>query len=616
MLDNLCKFLSGFKMTVISMIFLLVAGICMVLKIKTPVDIASFTIIISGIPVIYKGFKMLFLNKKMTASLLITIAMFAAILTNEIFAAAEVAFIMALGGILEEITIKRARAGIQKLLNLSPKYARVIKDGKEELILSENVKVGDLVRVLAGEDIPVDGVVISGSTSINQSIITGESIPVDKNVGDIIYSGTTNCHGVIDIEVTFEYCDSSIQKLIKLIKEAEAKKAPTQRIVDKWASILIPLALVFALGVYFATGEILRAVTVLVVFCPCSLVLATPISIMAGIGHATKNGIIVKTGEALENMGKCGVFAFDKTGTITNGKLSVHSVETFCDMNVDEILYLTATTEQKSEHPIGKAIVEYALAKDFKLGITKDFKMFSGCGVYSKIDDKRIFVGNEKFMENNQIELNGEIKKAINLKRLDGKISLVVALDKTPIGMFSLVDSIREKAVGAINLLEDYETVLLTGDNSLTAEYAIKKTGIKSFYSSLLPKEKAELIQKMQKENKTVCMTGDGVNDALALKVADVGVSMGTFGSDIAIESSDIIITGDDLSKISYLKKLSNLCIKTIKTNIIISMTINAISLTLSALGFLNPLTGAIVHNIASIIVVGNAALLYEKKIN
>ena len=588
----------------------------MVLKIKTPVDIASFTIIISGIPVIYKGFKMLFLNKKMTASLLITIAMFAAILTNEIFAAAEVAFIMALGGILEEITIKRARAGIQKLLNLSPKYARVIKDGKEELILSENVKVGDLVRVLAGEDIPVDGVVISGSTSINQSIITGESIPVDKNVGDTVYSGTTNCHGVIDIEVTFEYCDSSIQKLIKLIKEAEAKKAPTQRIVDKWASILIPLALVFALGVYFATGEILRAVTVLVVFCPCSLVLATPISIMAGIGHATKNGIIVKTGEALENMGKCGVFAFDKTGTITNGKLSVHSVETFCDMNVDEILYLTATTEQKSEHPIGKAIVEYALAKDFKLGITKDFKMFSGCGVYSKIDDKRIFVGNEKFMENNQIELNGEIKKAINLKRLDGKISLVVALDKTPIGMFSLVDSIREKAVGAINLLEDYETVLLTGDNSLTAEYAIKKTGIKSFYSSLLPKEKAELIQKMQKENKTVCMTGDGVNDALALKVADVGVSMGTFGSDIAIESSDIIITGDDLSKISYLKKLSNLCIKTIKTNIIISMTINAISLTLSALGLLNPLTGAIVHNIASIIVVGNAALLYEKKIN
>ena len=616
MLDNLCKFLSGFKMTVISMIFLLVAGICMVLKIKTPVDIASFKIIISGIPVIYKGFKMLFLNKKMTASLLITIAMFAAILTNEIFAAAEVAFIMALGGILEEITIKRARAGIQKLLNLSPKYARVIKDGKEELILSENVKVGDLVRVLAGEDIPVDGVVISGSTSINQSIITGESIPVDKNVGDTVYSGTTNCHGVIDIEVTFEYCDSSIQKLIKLIKEAEAKKAPTQRIVDKWASILIPLALVFALGVYFATGEILRAVTVLVVFCPCSLVLATPISIMAGIGHATKNGIIVKTGEALENMGKCGVFAFDKTGTITNGKLSVHSVETFCDMNVDEILYLTATTEQKSEHPIGKAIVEYALAKDFKLGITKDFKMFSGCGVYSKIDDKRIFVGNEKFMENNQIELNGEIKKAINLKRLDGKISLVVALDKTPIGMFSLVDSIREKAVGAINLLEDYETVLLTGDNSLTAEYAIKKTGIKSFYSSLLPKEKAELIQKMQKENKTVCMTGDGVNDALALKVADVGVSMGTFGSDIAIESSDIIITGDDLSKISYLKKLSNLCIKTIKTNIIISMTINAISLTLSALGLLNPLTGAIVHNIASIIVVGNAALLYEKKIN
>ena len=616
MLNRVCKALSGFKMTVISMIFLIIAAFCMVLKIETPIDFACFTIIISGIPIIYKGFRMLFLNKKMTAALLITIAMFAAILTDEIFAAAEVAFIMALGGILEDLTINKAKAGIAKLLKLAPKCARIIKDEEEEIILAENVKKGDIVRVLAGEDIPVDGVIISGTSSINQAILTGESLPVDKVVDDEVYSGTTNCFGVIDIKVTSDYKDFSIQKLIKLIQESENKKAPTQRIVDKWASILIPMALLFALGVYFVTGEILRAVTVLVVFCPCSLVLATPISIVAGIGHATKNGIIVKTGEALENMGKCNVFAFDKTGTITNGKLKVHSVETFSDMTIDEILYLSATTEMKSEHPIGKAIVDYALNKNFELGTTTDFRMFSGCGVYSKIDNKRIYIGNEKFMENNQIELNGEIKKAINSKRLEGKISLIVAVDKNPVGMFSLSDSIRENAVSAINLLEKYETVLLTGDNSLTADFAAKKTGINAVYSQLLPKEKAEKISDIQKDKKMVCMTGDGVNDALALKVADIGISMGTFGSDIAIESSDIIITGDDLTKISYLKKLSNLCIKTIKTNITISMTINAISLTLSAMGILNPLTGAIVHNIASIIVVANAALLYEKKIS
>lgn len=619
-MEKVCNFLSSFKMTVISMIFLIISAVIMFLKIDFPFEFAWITVVISGIPIFYWGFRLLIKNKKMTASLLISIAMIAAIFTNEIFAAAEVAFIMALGGILEDLTINKAKKGITKLLNLAPKTARklIINDTEvnEEIIPAKDVKKDDVIRILAGEDIPADGVIISGETSINQSIMTGESIPADKTTGDIVYSGTTNCFGVIDVKVQKSYEDSSIQKLIKLVKDAENKKAPTQRIVDKWAAILIPSAVLFAVIVYLITGEISRAVTILVVFCPCSLVLATPTSIMAAIGQATKNGIIIKTGEALETIGLCDVFAFDKTGTITNGKLTVSDIEAFDGSNPDEILYLAASSEKKSEHPIGKAIVQYALEKDFKLNELKDFKMLSGKGIYANLDNKRIIIGNEKFITDNDIEIPSEIKKAVNSKRLEGKVALLVVVDKVPKGMIALSDSIKDSSIKALmKLNEKADTLLLTGDNSLTADYFAKKSGVKTVYSGLLPKEKALKIEELQKENKKVCMTGDGVNDSIALKVANAGVSMGTFGSDIAIESSDIIITGDDLIKIVYLRNLSLECIKTIKTNITISMCINFVSLTLSALAILNPVTGAIVHNIASILVVSNAALLYDRKI-
>ena len=619
-MEKVCNFLSSFKMTVISMIFLIISAVIMFLKIDFPFEFAWITVVISGIPIFYWGFRLLIKNKKMTASLLISIAMIAAIFTNEIFAAAEVAFIMALGGILEDLTINKAKKGITKLLNLAPKTARklIINDTEvnEEIIPAKDVKKDDVIRILAGEDIPADGVIISGETSINQSIMTGESIPADKTTGDIVYSGTTNCFGVIDVKVQKSYEDSSIQKLIKLVKDAENKKAPTQRIVDKWAAILIPSAVLFAVIVYLITGEISRAVTILVVFCPCSLVLATPTSIMAAIGQATKNGIIIKTGEALETIGLCDVFAFDKTGTITNGKLTVSDIEAFDGSNPDEILYLAASSEKKSEHPIGKAIVQYALEKDFKLNELKDFKMLSGKGIYANLDNKRIIIGNEKFITDNDIEIPSEIKKTVNSKRLEGKVALLVVVDKVPKGMIALSDSIKDSSIKALmKLNEKADTLLLTGDNSLTADYFAKKSGVKTVYSGLLPKEKALKIEELQKENKKVCMTGDGVNDSIALKVANAGVSMGTFGSDIAIESSDIIITGDDLIKIVYLRNLSLECIKTIKTNITISMCINFVSLTLSALAILNPVSGAIVHNIASILVVSNAALLYDRKI-
>ena len=498
------NFLSSLKMTVISMVFLILSAISLFFKPDFPFEFAWVTVVISGIPIFYKGIKMLFKNKKMTAALLISIAMTAAILTNEIFAAGEVAFIMALGGILENLTIKKAKEGITKLLNLAPKTARrlLINDIEvnEEIIPAKDVKKDDIIRVLAGEDIPCDGVIISGETSINQSIITGESIPVDKTVNDPVYSGTTNCFGVIDIKVQQSYENSSIQKLINLVKEAENKKAPTQRIVDKWASILIPSAVLFAIIVYLVTGEISRAVTILVVFCPCSLVLATPTSIMAAIGQAAKKGVIVKTGEALEKIGLCDIFAFDKTGTLTKGKLTVVNIEAFNGSNPDEILYIAASSEKKSEHPIGKAIVQYALDKNFKLNELKDFKMFSGKGIYANLDNKRIIMGNEKFITDNNIEISSDIKKRVNSKRLEGKIALIVVVDKEPKGLIALSDTLKDTTIPALSKLnKTSDTILLTGDNSLTADYFAKKSGIKTVYSGLLPKEKALKIEELQK---------------------------------------------------------------------------------------------------------------------
>ncbi len=613
--EKFCEFLGGIKMTIVSMIFLIVAAIIKFQNIDFPYDLSKVTIIISGIPIVYSGLKSLFIKGKMTASLLITIAMCAAVITGETFAAAEVAFIMSLGEILEDLTINKAKKGIKKLLKIAPDYARKITDNKEEILDVKEIKKGDIIRVLAGENIPFDGVIISGETAVKQAVITGESTPVDKQEGDIVFSGTTNCFGVIDIKVEKEFIENTIQKLIQLVKQAEKNKAQTERTIDKIASVLIPLAIFLAIGIYCETGEILRAVTILVVFCPCSLVLSTPTAIIAGIGNGTRNGIIVKTGEALENIGKCNIFAFDKTGTLTKGELEVTDIETLSDISNDELLYLASSSENKSEHPIGKAIVKYALSKNYVLGQTTDFKMYLGKGVYAKLDNKKIHIGNEKFMNDIDIELSDDFKTTLNKKRPDGKITLVIAVDKIPKGIISLSDTLRETSKEAIDKIsKNAKTILLTGDNPITAEYFAKKAGIKETVSNLLPRQKAEYITDLQRNGNKVCMIGDGVNDAAALKVSDVGIALEGISSDIALESSDIIIAGSDLNKIVYLKNLSKEVLKTIKFNISISIIMNIFALIIAAMGLITPDIGAIIHNAVSLFVISNAALLYNDK--
>lgn len=611
--------LESIPATIIGGIFLIASFVFPKVGMEILGNLAWVTILISGSPLVYAAVKKLIRNKgisKISSALLISVAMIAAVLIDDLFAAAEVAFIMAIGEILEELTTGRAKKGLKKLINLAPTQGRIIRDGKEIIIPAEEIKQGDVIRILPGEAIPVDGIIISGETSVDQSVMTGESIPVDKSVNDEVFSGTINCFGSIDIKATKVGKNSSLQKLIQMVKDAEDKKAPMQRITDKWASVLVPVALVIAIITYILTKDVTRAVTVLVVFCPCALVLATPTAIMAAIGQATKHGIIIKSGEALEKMGKVNTVAFDKTGTLTYGKLEVSDVISLTELAEKELVKIAASCESKSEHPLGKSILEYAKIQNIELYQPEEFKMQSGKGVSAIINNEKIICGNEKYFEEANVKIDENVKTKLSELRLQGKVSVLIAKNQECVGIIALSDVIREEANSIVKKLSAMNTdvVLLTGDNKKTADYFAQKAGIKNVHSELLPEEKVSNIIKLQNEGKTVCMIGDGINDAPALKTANVGIAMGIMGSDIAVEASDIALMKDDISKLPYLKRLANATVKTIKFSISLSMFINFLAIALSVLGMLNPTSGALVHNAGSVFVVLIATFLYDRK--
>ena len=616
MIDEMIDFLFGLKMTILSGIFLLIAVIFMIFGIDTPVYLnpAWGAVIISGIPMLLLAMTRLIREKWISSALLIAIAMVASLMIGEIFAAGEVAWIMALGALLEDWTVERAKKGLRNLINLTPQTGRRIVNGVEEVVLVDEIKIGDTLRILPGESVPVDGEIIEGTTSIDQSIMTGESLPIDKEVGDDVFCGTMNMYGSIDIKATSLGENSSLQKLIDLVKAADENQAPTQRIADKWATWLVPVALLIANAVWLITGNIERGVTVLVVFCPCALILATPTAIMAAIGQATKYGVLIKSGEALETLGALNTLVFDKTGTLTYGNLEVSDVISLKDDLTDlDLLKLTASCEKLSEHPLAKAIVNNAKEIEIDIEEPKEFKMAPGKGVSCVNSYGKVYAGNSKFINENGIEVN--VDSYLDKLKHEGKASIIVALNDEVVGLVGLSDVIREDSKRMIENLHELgtETILLTGDNTETANYFASQVGISKVYGNLLPQEKLDWIEKLKNEGKQVCMIGDGVNDAPALKTANVSVAMGSVGSDVAIEAADIALLGDDIGKIPYLKKLSNSTLFTIKANIAISMMINAAAIICSVLGLLNPVTGAIVHNAGSCLVVLNATLLYDR---
>lgn len=629
MVHRIHDILSGLYMTILAGLFLLLDGIPHLIEEFGgqrpfqnifPFEPSWITVIICGFPLVYLSIRRIVYNKgisKISSALLISMAMFAAIAIGDIFAAGEVAFIMALGALLEEATTERAKKGLKKLISLAPVKGRKIQANKEIMVPVESIQSGDYLRILPGETIPVDGRIINGETTVDQSIMTGESIPVDKTIDDDVFGGTINCFGAIDIIATKVGEDSSIQKMIQLIKNAEQKQAPIQRIADIVASRLVPIALMIACIGYLITGNIIVGVTVLVVFCPCALVLATPTAVMAAIGQATKHGVIIKSGEILETMGKVDTMAFDKTGTLTRGQLAVQSILAVdTDYSEIDILQLAASAEAKSEHPIGKAIVSHAIEQDLEILDTTSFTMFVGKGIIAVIKGRELYCGNERFLEEHNIIVSESIQQAINVYRSEGKVSVIIANNEYIIGIITLSDTMRNDAINIISAISslDMTTVLLTGDSKAAATYIGKKSGVSEIHAELLPGEKVSIIESLQGKHHKVCMVGDGINDAPAMKTADVSIAMGTIGSDIAIETADIALMSDDLSKIPYIKRLSDATIKTIKFSIALSMAINCIAIILSLLEVLTPTTGALVHNVGSCLVGLIAARLYDRK--
>ena len=618
MIKKINDFLAGWPMTLISGVFLLASFILPRIGYPAGENLAWVCVIICGLPLLYLAIWRIIYNKgisKISSALLISMAMIAALWIGDLFAAGEVAFIMEIGALLEDMTTERAKKGLKNLISLVPETGRILRDGQEVIIPAAEIKKEDILRVLPGETIPVDGIILEGNTSVDQSVMTGESLPVDKTVGDTVYSGTINCFGAMDMKATKVGEDSSLQKLIHMVEEAEKNQAPTQRIADKWASWLVPIALLIAIAAYIITGEIVRAVTVMVVFCPCALVLATPTAIMAAIGQATKQGVIIKSGEALEKMGKVDTIAFDKTGTLTYGQLQVSDVIPVTNISEDQLLSLAASAESRSEHPLGKAIAEDARKKNLSLSEIKEFKMEAGKGISANINGNVYRIGNEKYLSEYGIKMEESTNSALSRVRSEGKASVIVADKEKVLGVLALSDVVRPESADMIKRLNgmNTRTVLLTGDNREAASYLAGQLSISEIRADLLPEEKVNMVNSLKQSSK-VCMIGDGVNDAPALKTADVGVAMGAMGSDIAVDAADVALMNDDISKVPYLKWLGNTTIRTIKTAITLSMCINFIAITLSVLGILNPTTGALVHNAGSCFVVLLAALLYDRK--
>lgn len=581
-----------------------------------PVDIAWIAIILCGFPIIKEAFIGLVYEFDIKADVLVAMALIASVFIGEIFAAGEVAFIMTIGALLEERTVRKAREGIEKLIAISPRTARVLRDGIETIIPAEEVQVGDILRVLAGEIIAVDGVITSGQTSINQSVMTGESLPVDKAVGDEVSSGTVNQFGTFEMKATKVGEDSSLQRMIRLVEQADANKAPIVSLTDRWATWIVVIALSSAIITWLVTGEIIRAVTILVVFCPCALVLATPTAIMAGIGNATKFGILIRTGDALERLSKIKRIAFDKTGTLTYGKPEVIAVKSFSSsIAEDGLLALTASAEQHSEHPLGRAILGYAKNK-VELFKPENFVLLPGRGVSATVDNRPVIAGNKELFVEKGIVLPGEITGSAQKYIDDGCTVIFVGVENEPAGFIALSDTLRTDAKNMVERIHSLgvNTLLLTGDNSYAAGHMAQLVGIGDVKPEQLPEDKMKAITFYQNHNEPVCMVGDGVNDAPALKTAYVGVAMGGIGSDIAVEAADVALVSDDIQRIPYLMKLSQKTMKTIKLNVALSMGLNFIAIILAITGILNPVVGALVHNAGSVAVILNSAVLLNLK--
>ena len=569
--------------------------------------VSWISVILCGLPIFKECGEGLIKEFDIKADLLVSLAIIASLMIGEVFAAGEIATIMAIGGFLEEYTVSKTQGRIEELVKMTPQVATRIKNGIEERIPVEKVQVGDMLKVLPGESIPTDGVIVKGKTSINQSTLTGESLPVDKKENDEVFSGTTNLYGSFTMKTTKISQESSFQKLIKLVESSEPENSRIVRTADKWATMIVVIAFTLAVLTYLATFEISRSVTILVVFCPCALVLATPTAIMAAIGNLTQHGILVKDGESLEELAKIDELVFDKTGTLTKGTPEV--VRIISD-NPKEMMHLLASLESKSEHPLAKSIVKYCSSDN--LAEVTDFKMHIGKGISGIINSSKVIAGNKKLLKSENIDLKSD-KEPQN-----GEIQIFVAKDGEILGSIELADTVRKNSKRTITKLKGLrvKTTLLTGDNEKTAQHIAKQVKVRNVISNCLPEDKLEYIKREQTLKHRVAMIGDGINDAPSLKKANVGIAMGDIGSDISVEAADIALVNDNIEDIPHLIGIARKTIRIINMGIGFALALNIIAMALAILGILNPIEGALIHNIGSVIVIIYSSTLVRYKLS
>ena len=655
--------------------FLIISSIALLMSLLVPfdwpIDPAWIAVVLCGFPIVSEAIIGLVTKFDIKADVLVSLALIASLIIGEYFAAGEIAVIMQLGALLEEITVAKARAGIERLIDLSPQTARIVEKGVERLVAVDEVKVDDQCRVLPGETIPVDGVIVEGHTSVDESVMTGEPLPVDKTVHDEVKSGTVNQFGAFTMKATKVGEDSSLARMIALVQSADAGKAKIVRLADRWATWIVVIALVSALATWAVTGEIIRAVTILVVFCPCALVLATPTAIMAAIGNLTKWGVLVREGDALERLARVKYVAFDKTGTLTRGKPEVEKVCAKGAQSPDELFWLAASAESLSEHPLGKVLVEsyqfqrtaspqgereleerkpeekeslqekgqvlkapgqesltapesdllasleskpLATTESKPLVVPSSFEMVPGRGIKAVVNERLVLAGSFDFMREEGVE-NREMSEASSYEK-QGCTLVYIALDGCLAGFIAMADQVRKDSRKTVEAIKDLAIVpvLLTGDHKQAAHRIAEIVGVREVRAECLPEDKLTAIKAYEQEDSYVCMVGDGINDAPALKRAYVGVAMGGVGSDIAVDAADIALVRDDIVALPHMLALSRRMMTTIKLNMTFSMTLNFVAIILAMFGILNPVVGALVHNAGSVLVIANSALLLRWK--
>ncbi len=564
--------------------------------------------ILMGGPIVKEALQGL-LQRRLNVDELVSLAMIASIAIGEYGSAAVVSLIMSAGSLGEEFTTKKARSAIGRIMRLNPERATVIREGVETDIPVKEIVTGDRLIVRTGDKIPVDGKILRGNASVNQSSLTGESMPVQKNAGDTGFAGTTVYSGMLELEAQSLGEETVLGKLITLVREAENQKAPILRTADRYAGWFTPLILLISLAVLFFTRDLHRSITILIVGCPCAFILASPTAIVSALGSASRNGVLVKGGAVLEGISGINAVVFDKTGTLTMGRPRVVGVKAIGGRSADSVLAAAASAEKFFRHPLAQAIIEEAKQRNLKIQDLETCRNIPGLGVEAISGAGKIFVG---ALSAEEIHLFPEAKKNGN----GGKF-LAVKEDDRLIGFILIRDQIRPEARQLAETLAGAgakKIEMLTGDSSSAAGFIAQEAGIKKYYSGLLPQEKLDHIKALQESGYKVAMVGDGINDAPSLTSADVGIAMGGMGTDIAMEAADVTLMGDNLSRIPYLLKLGRSTIKTINLNIVFAIFFNLAALVISGYGILNPVQGAIMHNIGSILVVANSARLLGTK--